>query len=79
MIKSEKGKVTVKGSAVIILADFTFIIKAVKESLENHGVPDEEVRELIAICGKRAFMSAEEFETEFEELTGIKEKAVEHE
>lgn len=52
---------------------------AVKESLENHGVPDEEVRELIALSGKRAFMSEEEFEKEFEELTGIKEKAVEHE
>lgn len=78
MIKAEYGEVTVKGSAVFILAEFTFIIKAVKESLEDHGVPDEEVRELIALSGKRAFMSEEEFEKEFEELTGIKEKAVEH-
>lgn len=76
MIKAEYGEVTVKGSAVFILAEFTFIIKAVKESLEDHGVPDEEVRELIALSGKRAFMSEEEFEKELEELTGIKEKAV---
>lgn len=76
MIKAEYGEVTVKGSAVFILAELTFIIKAVKESLEDHGVPDEEVRELIALSGKRAFMSEEEFEKELEELTGIKEKAV---
>jgi adenylyl- and sulfurtransferase ThiI len=76
MIKAEYGEVTVKGSAVFILAEFTLIIKAVKESLEDHGVPDEEVRELIALSGKRAFMSEEEFEKELEELTGIKEKAV---
>jgi hypothetical protein len=76
MIKAEYGEVTVKGSVVFILAEFTFIIKAVKESLEDHGVPDEEVRELIALSGKRAFMSEEEFEKELEELTGIKEKAV---
>ena len=79
MIKSEKGKVIMEGPTAAILADLTIVIRAVKDGLEDRGVPDEEVRELIALCGKRAFMSDEEFETEFEELTGIKEKAVEDE
>lgn len=64
MIKSEKGKVIMEGSTVAILADLAIAIRAVKDGLEDRGVPDEEVRELIALSGKRAFMTAEQLDAE---------------
>lgn len=47
MIKSERGKVNVRGTEAEILADFTAVVKVVKDMLMEI-MPEEEVREEMA-------------------------------
>lgn len=73
MIKAENGMVSLNGDEMQLLADFTGIIKGMKEMLKELGYDDEEVADRIAYAGKLAFMSEEELNNE----TKKKIKAIE--
>lgn len=73
MIKAENGMVSLNGDEMQLLADFTGIIKGMKEMLKELGYDDEEVADWIAYAGKLAFMSEEELNNE----TKRKIKAIE--
>ena len=60
MIKAENGMVSLNGDEMQLLADFTGIIRGMKEMLKELGYDDEEVADRIAYAGQRAFMSEEE-------------------
>lgn len=64
MIKAENGMVSLNGDEMQLLADFTGIIKGMKEMLKELGYDDEEVADRIAYAGKLAFMSEEELYNE---------------
>lgn len=64
MIKAENGMVSLNGDEMQLLADFTGIIKGMKEMLKELGYDDEEVADWIAYAGKLAFMSEEELYNE---------------
>ena len=77
MIRASNGMVSLSGDEMELLADFTGIIKGMKEMLKEHGYDDEGVADRIAYAGKIAFMSEEELYNEakkkineFEELKG---------
>lgn len=74
MIKSERGKVNVRGSVAEILADFTAVIKVVKDMLMEI-MPEEEVREEIADCQELALKSDEEIKEEIEREKAMIEQA----
>lgn len=65
MIKAEYGEVRVKGTGVAILADFTAVIRAVRDMLME-DLTEEEAREEIAFCQEIAFKSDEEIKEETE-------------
>ena len=54
MIKSNFGEVTIEGSVVMALADFTVIIESLYKALKDVK-GDEWAREQIADAGRRAF------------------------
>lgn len=64
MIKAENGMVSLNGDEMQLLADFTGIIKGMKEMLKELGYDDEEVADRIAYAGQLAFMSEEELKSE---------------
>ena len=64
MIKAENGMVSLNGDEMQLLADFTGIIKGMKEMLKELGYDDEEVADRIAYAGQLAFMSDEELHNE---------------
>lgn len=64
MIKAENGMVSLNGDEMQLLADFTGIIKGMKEMLKELGYDDEEVADRIAYAGQLAFMSEEELYNE---------------
>ena len=64
MIKAENGMVSLNGDEMQLLADFTGIIRGMKEMLKELGYDDEEVADRIAYAGQRAFMSEEELYNE---------------
>lgn len=74
MIKSERGKVNVRGSVAEILADFTAVIKVVKDMLMEI-MPEEEAREEIADCQELALKSDEEIKEEIEREKAMIEQA----
>lgn len=65
MIKAEYGEVRVKGTGAAILADFTAVIRAVRDMLME-DLTEEEAREEIAFCQEIAFKSDEEIKEETE-------------
>ena len=65
MIKAEYVEVRVKGTGAAILADFTAVIRAVRDMLME-DLTEEEAREEIAFCQEIAFKSDEEIKEETE-------------
>lgn len=66
MIKAENGMISLNGDEMQLLADFTGIIKGMKEMLKELGYDDEEVADRIAYAGKLAFMDEDELIEELE-------------
>ena len=60
MIKTKKGKVTVKGSRHEIMADLSCITRSIYKGMVDRGEKEEEVLKDIEKCFKRATMSDEE-------------------
>lgn len=74
MIKSERGKVNVRGSVAEILADFTAVIRAIRDMLME-DLTEEEAREEIAFCQELAFKIDEEIKEETEKTKAMIEQA----
>lgn len=74
MIKSERGKVNVRGSVAEILADFTAVIRAIRDMLME-DLTEEEAREEIAFCQELAFKTDEEIKEETEKTKAMIEQA----
>lgn len=74
MIKSERGKVNVRGSVAEILADFTAVIRAIRDMLME-DLTEEEAREEIADCQELALKSDEEIKEEIEREKAMIEQA----
>ena len=67
MIKSEKSNVMIEGNLVEILADFTFIIKSMREVIaEDEGQKFADY--CIKLCGEVAYMTNEERDAEFDRI-----------
>lgn len=62
MIKSKKGKVTIKGSVTEVMADLSCAIRALKLNLEATGKLNP--REIVDKLVESAFMTDEEIEAE---------------
>ena len=63
MIYSNEGHCHINGDTATILAELTHAINSVKESLEER-YDEDFVREQIANCGRRAYMTADELKEE---------------
>ena len=68
MIKSERGKVNVRGSVAEILADFTAVIRAIRDMLMEELTEEEARQEL-------AFKTDEEIKEETEKNRAMIEQA----
>lgn len=62
MIKANKGATAIKGDAIEILVELENAISGVRKALTNAGLDEETTRDLIAECGRMAFMTDEERE-----------------
>jgi hypothetical protein len=60
MIKTNKGKVTIKGYGGELLSDFTVIAKSVGDAMMKCGIQKEFVVAELKKCVGRAFMTDEE-------------------
>lgn len=61
MIICGDGRVVIKGDTAGVLADFTHIIKSMREMLAEE-LGEEMADEQIVECGKLAYMTSEELE-----------------
>lgn len=74
MIKAEYGEVMVKGTGMTIMADFTAVIRAIRDMLME-DLTEEEAREEIAFCQELAFKTDEESKEETEKTKAMIEQA----
>ena len=65
MIKCNKHHVKVHGTAPVLLAELSMIVKALNEGLtEKDGFPPESAKQMILRASNVALMTEEEFEAE---------------
>lgn len=74
MIKAEYGEVRVKGTGAIIMAEFTAVVRAIRDMLMEE-LTEEEAREEIAFCQELAFKTDEEIKEETEKNRAMIEQA----
>ena len=67
MISCKKGDIEIEGMTFDIMADLSAIIHCVRTMLSKE-YRDETAGEMIAFCGKLAFMSDEEVHEETEKI-----------
>lgn len=60
MIKSEKGKVEIRGNGLEINVDMTLISRSIKTHMMDMGIPEEMAEKEIERCVKDGFLSEEE-------------------
>lgn len=67
MIKTKNGAVKIKGNIVEVKADFTLLLKEMRNALKGVGMSDEEAISQIDECVKLSRMTIEEIDAELEE------------
>lgn len=67
MIKSENGNVEINCVGLpMLMSEFTSICRAINKTVENSGVGEEEVKNMLNYAIELAFMNTEEFKAEAE-------------